>query len=1486
MSAHGGTDASALIGQSVVCPRCNCDITAERIIRERDSCIRDLDEKLARSQREKEDLAQAVKYTITHVGENTETAKSIDSFIEEIRMFASSDDRIKTIVKALSEVNKTNQALSKSYAHLSDEVTYGRKAQDSEDDAISALLRANDKLTEENNELKHSLDKKTNAVSGLVKLLSERERSITELRLQALQAAPDHSEEVERLKSTIDELEGKVYRAEEVDKPNLQRHIDDLQRELERLQNEASFAPVISSADLRDARERIKLLEGLVADGLATRNELEELNAKYRRDYDELRDAYNKQKNELDTSQDMLSRQVTTLSDLRGRLDSIPPPDDLGARIRYLEGLVSDLRIKGNQDEREIQKLNREIEDGKDAINRLERVDIPERDLRIQELQDDLQKRRDEVREASARLLDAAHRIEHVEAAVVDIAEAAGTAAELEGLVKSVRALRNENEGSRRRLEELEPRLAEAEKRVEDLTHKLDTEQKESDRLRNELRALEDSRRALQSELRRKEEEIEDKLAQINTLSPQLYHAQDRIKHLENEYAEMRSTHVPTNQFNELDRRCKDLNEELKNERSGRNEDKKEIEQLRGTLERVNGQIARHEAELEERDKLIERLVAAIESQERSFDELRRSVNTMEEEKHRLASTRQLQQETLDQVSKARDSLEEQVQALTKGLDEARMTVGLAKEEAREHENNLRQIREELGREIAHLNDELASRPNIDPAVVGLLREAQHRIKALEARPYIPPEVETQLQTLENDLNTARAFADKQRDEVNRLNDQIDDLNRERQEKDAQLTELRGTLADRDATIAKLHQRIGDLEEQLRTRDDQVLTMRALVDDAGAKIRLLENQICEVILDQNIGSLNASRHADDLEQRLVDLHAKKASAEARIKELEAQSDRDRQEIQRLNGKVDELESEKRRLQDERDQANKELRETRDELENAKRELDSLRSDLTQVETESNYMAASLNERIRELEAREKELDKRVKELDDGIAHRDDELHKRDEEITDLNALLEQQRKANTTRPSSMNLDMINQLQAQLRDAEDRLRMAEFLKPEDKKLLARAAALERELEDARKRIQLLEAHNAEGAPTEVMSLLLSQHTDTITALQEANNAKAREIEELNEALDQQSHTIASLCTSLSPRLARTPQGSGSGAASLPLAPRPPSDDAAREIESLRSALQEATDTLESYAQAERCLREEKDKLNDTLVAKDREIEELLAALDSITRNDDAIIDAPDDQQGATNEEVERIKEELERTQNELNRLKRLLNYRSRQDEGHLENILDRDMEIEWLKKVIAELNESSSATKIASEADMAERRNFRKMMDGHGEMCEGLKSTTTLQKQGNENLLESLRSAEETVASLCELIPQELTDHILDPLRGEVTPEMYTALQANYIRLKNELYYNNLPSEEERRQEYARISEKCDKSTAEGIRLKQELERVQNELNALRLEKEQPPTSELTEKARGTLQEVKGKMEEWFKMRDMKMPDGFDGYFSM
>jgi len=242
---------------------------------------------------------------------------------------------------------------------------------------------------------------------------------------------------------------------------------------------------------------------------------------------------------------------------------------------------------------------------------------------------------------------------------------------------------------------------------------------------------------------------------------------------------------------------------------------------------------------------------------------------------------------------------------------------------------------------------------------------------------------------VESDRDDARDDLAAAEERVEELEDELEELEAEREAVDEETSELDDRLAETTEAIEAVEAAVVEVEEQLADSRVPELTRRA--DEKREAIDELEGRMDE--LDGRLNQLSLEREyaeeaVEDLEDDIEAAQNRKAAAEERIEELRAGIEEQEALLAEKREAVADLEDELAELKEDRREVQAELKEARAARDEQRERVRDVESDL-----------AELRDEVDRLEWEIEELEAEVGEYDPDEVPSHDEVETRVEELT-------------------------------------------------------------------------------------------------------------------------------------------------------------------------------------------------------------------------------------------------------------------------------------------------------------------------------------------------------------------------------------------------------------------------------------------------------------------------------------------------------
>ncbi|MFA9517673.1 chromosome segregation protein SMC [Halopenitus sp. H-Gu1] len=257
-------------------------------------------------------------------------------------------------------------------------------------------------------------------------------------------------------------------------------------------------------------------------------------------------------------------------------------------------------------------------------------------------------------------------------------------------------------------------------------------------------------------------------------------------------------------------------------------------------------------------------------------------------------------------------------------------------------------------------------------------------------------DAEERVRSVETDIDRAETDLQEQRDRIDDLEERLETLREDRESVDERMAELDAELEDHDEKQSAIEVRIEEIETELADSRIPELTSRA--DDVREEIDELESRMDD--LDGRLNEIQlekgyAEEAVEELHDRIEEAQNKKADAEEMIADYEDVIAEKRELLEEKHEAIEELEVEIVDLKEERT----DLRET---LSTATEERDEQRRRVNDVES----TLSELRDRAERLEWEIDELESQVGEYDSENIPDHDEVEARIDELEAKMAALE------------------------------------------------------------------------------------------------------------------------------------------------------------------------------------------------------------------------------------------------------------------------------------------------------------------------------------------------------------------------------------------------------------------------------------------------------------------------------------------------
>ncbi|AUX09140.1 chromosome segregation protein [Halalkaliarchaeum desulfuricum] len=252
------------------------------------------------------------------------------------------------------------------------------------------------------------------------------------------------------------------------------------------------------------------------------------------------------------------------------------------------------------------------------------------------------------------------------------------------------------------------------------------------------------------------------------------------------------------------------------------------------------------------------------------------------------------------------------------------------------------------------------------------------------------------VRAVEGDIEDVEAELDEQDDRIEELEDRIEELETKRESVDEQMNELEAELSGVQETRADVEGEIEELEAELADSRIPELTDRA--DEVRGEIDELESKMDDLdgrLNERNVEIEYVEESIEELQGTVETARERKANAESDIEDYEERIEKKRDALEEKRAAIEELEGELVDLKEERTDLRKELRQ-------AESARDEQRDRVSEIES----TLSDLRETKERLEWEIEELEAAVGDYDPEEIPDHDELEARIEELKAEMAQLE------------------------------------------------------------------------------------------------------------------------------------------------------------------------------------------------------------------------------------------------------------------------------------------------------------------------------------------------------------------------------------------------------------------------------------------------------------------------------------------------
>jgi chromosome segregation ATPase len=541
------------------------------------------------------------------------------------------------------------------------------------------------------------------------------------------------------------------------------------------------------------------------------------------------------------------------------------------------------------------------------------------------------------------------------------------------------------DEGQREELERLRQALEEKEAEIAMLKNQ-----------ENKFEDLEDKVQDLEAELREKARAIDNREDEVDNLKDELEKHVSTISELEEAMKEARLQAV------ELEEKAQ-ASEDLEDAKKTIQDLEQDLQRLKDDLDDVqeNRQEAiqekeRAQADLEElQDEMANKSITTKGLSRQIEEKANRLQDDLEDFREKHVALEEQYSEKLREIKKLQEKIEDFQQNAEVREQKLTDKLELVENEkatlAREKESLSKKL-DTMQRELNQKSDEKNLLQIRHDALTGestsLQRDVAKYRKTIE-------ELEDKLdheKTLA--LNNEREIRDEYKDEIGRLNDEIEDLHAEIRDRervydddnDKWDMERRNIESQRDIAeerAAGLQRTIEKLQEAEGTLSSKEMKLQEALHSEKER-----HESQEAVLTRQITEFN-----EDVQGRRKALDEVRSELTIVREELRLSQREQKSLAEKVEGLEDEVEILQTSLDDESDQANKEISAAKQESESLRRQLQSLQQDLTRVESEAGEGSKEqLSSRLRDVEAQLARVRQDRQGLQDQLATTNLELH--------------------------------------------------------------------------------------------------------------------------------------------------------------------------------------------------------------------------------------------------------------------------------------------------------------------------------------------------------------------------------------------------------------------------------------------------------------------------------------------------------------
>lgn len=486
-----------------------------------------------------------------------------------------------------------------------------------------------------------------------------------------------------------------------------------------------------------------------------------------------------------------------------------------------------------------------------------------------------------------------------------------------------------EVDGLKNRLEEVEENWRSAQNKIADLEA-----QAQSPEDLGKLEELQDKIRDLEADLREKDMEINDRDEELNELEEKLGQAEEKWKSAQERVVELQENARSSEELDEAKGTIGDLESDVQQLEQQLNDMKEQLEAAISDKDRAEADLEELQEEMSNKSlvtkglsRQVEEKVTRLQTEVSRWQEKYEALEQGVAEKDRFSTEVKSRAE---QLLQQRESWDHERKLLMSKLEAAQQDL-----DTRTDEKNLLQLRHDaLGDESASLQRDMARlQKQVDELEFSLDQEKAHGLQ------------------IERDMNR------KHQAEVDRLNDDIADLQDEIQRVRDEASGGQSASASLEREVSRLQKRISELETSLSQEKARALQNlyeantkhKEEVDRLNNNIADLQDEITRVRREAAGGqsaSASLEREMERLQKRVKELETnldhEKANTRVRQSTSGDESTSLQREITRLRSQVGDLEL---NLDQERSHGRQIERDVRNQL---KSEIDRLNDDISQL----------------------------------------------------------------------------------------------------------------------------------------------------------------------------------------------------------------------------------------------------------------------------------------------------------------------------------------------------------------------------------------------------------------------------------------------------------------------------------------------------------------------------------------------------------